>query len=80
VLAFAFVLWFVWSFLNDSQGRLYGWTDGKYGTPPLSVREQIAKDTQDKLDKAKAAKAAASAAATPVPASVATVTNAVPTK
>jgi len=80
VLAFAFVLWFVWSFLNDSQGRLYGWTDGKYGTPPLSVREQIAKDTQDKLDKAKAAKAAASATATPVPTSVATATNAVPAK
>ena len=73
VLAFAFALWFVWAFLNDSQGRLYNWTDGKYGTPPLSVREQIAKDKQDKLDKAKAA-------ATAAPAVVATATNAVPVK
>jgi hypothetical protein len=75
LLAFAFALWFVWAFLNDSQGRLYGWTDGQHGTPPLSIREQIAKDKQDKLDKAKAASAAPSA-----PAAVATATNAVPAK
>ncbi|HEY5346446.1 MAG TPA: hypothetical protein VIK62_08895 [Verrucomicrobiae bacterium] len=75
LLAFAFALWFVWAFLNDSQGRLYGWTEGKHGTPPLSVREQIAKDKQDKLDKAKAA------TTTPVaPAAVTTATNAVPAK
>ncbi|HEX7569477.1 MAG TPA: hypothetical protein VF492_03135, partial [Verrucomicrobiae bacterium] len=65
VLAIAFVLWFVWAFLNDSEGRLYNWTENypaiqHYATPPLSVREQIAKD---KLDKAKADKAAADAAA-----------------
>ncbi|HUA38454.1 MAG TPA: hypothetical protein VMA35_08705 [Candidatus Sulfopaludibacter sp.] len=53
LLVFVFVIWFVWAFLNDSQGRLYNWTDGKYGTPPLSIREQIAKD---KLDKSKADK------------------------
>ena len=76
ILAFAFALWFVWAFLNDSQGRLYGWTDGQYGTPPLSVREQIAKDKQDKLDKAKAA----AAAATTAPAAVSTATNTVPAK
>ncbi len=72
VLGVAFVLWFIWAFLNDSQGRLYNWTDGKYGTPPLSVREQIAKD---KLDKAKAA-----AAVTIAPAISSTATNAVPAK
>jgi len=60
LLLAVFVLWFVWAFLNDSQGRLYEWTNGNYGTPPLSVREQIAKD---KLDKAKTDKAAADAAA-----------------
>ena len=53
LLLVAFVVWFIWAFLNDSQGRLYNWTDAKYGTPPLAVREQIAKD---KLDKAKADK------------------------
>ena len=76
VLAVAFVLWFVWSFLNDSQGRLYNWTSGQYGTPPLAVREQIAKDKQDKLDKAKAAAGNTNA----VPATVSTATNAVPAK
>jgi hypothetical protein len=77
LLAVAFAIWFVWSFLNDSQGRLYNWTDGKFGTPPLIVREQIAKDKQDKLDKAKAA---AATSAAPVPATVAAATNAVPVK
>ena len=67
LLLFAFVLWFVWSFLNDSQGRLYNWTENypaiqHYATPPLSVREQIDKD---KLDKVKADKAKAEAAAAP---------------
>ena len=79
LLLCAFVLWFVWSFLNDSQGRLYDWTNGQYGTPPLSVREQIAKD---KLDKAKADKAAADAAAgvTPVAAPAAPAVPAAPAK
>jgi hypothetical protein len=59
LLLFAFVVWFVWAFLNDSQGRLYNWTNGKYGTPPLAMREQIARD---KLDKTTADKAKAEAA------------------
>ena len=80
LLGFAFALWFVWAFLNDSQGRLYDWTNGQYGTPPLSVREQI---TKDKLDKAKAEKAAATAAAgttaSPVAASATTAVSNAPT-
>jgi len=76
LLLFAFAVWFIWAFLNDSQGRLYNWTDGKCGIPPLSVREQIAKDKQDKLDKAKAEKAAA--AAVPPAAPVAPVTPVAP--
>ena len=76
VLAVAFVLWFVWAFLNDSQGRLYGWTDGQYGTPPLSVREQIAKDKQDKLNKTKATTASTNG----VPTMVSEATNAVTAK
>jgi len=80
LLVATFVLWFIWAFLNDSQGRLFNWTDGKYGMPPLSVREQIAKD---KLEKAKASKEKATAApaadagAAPAAATVAaTATNA----
>jgi hypothetical protein len=70
ILLVTFVLWFIWAFLNDSQGRLYNWTENYpaiqlYATPPLAVREQIAKD---KLDKAKAEKAAADAAAGVAPA------------
>lgn len=50
---FAFVIWFIWAFLNDSQGRLWTWTDGKAGIPPLTVRQRL---EQEKLDAAKAAK------------------------
>ncbi len=67
VLAVAFVFWFVWSFLNDSQGRLYGWTVKYpaiqcYATPPLAVREQIEKDKLEKAKKDKADSDAAKAA------------------
>jgi hypothetical protein len=34
LLLFAFGVWFIWAFLNDKDGRLYHWTDGKYGKPP----------------------------------------------
>jgi len=34
LLMFAFVVWFVWAFLNDKDGRLNRWTDGKYGKAP----------------------------------------------
>jgi hypothetical protein len=37
------MLWFIWAFLNDSQGRLNTWTNGKYGNPPSKdVLEQRA--------------------------------------
>jgi hypothetical protein len=53
------VIWFIWAFLNDSQGRLYNWTENypaiqHYATPPLSVREQIEKDKLEKSKKNKA--------------------------
>ena len=41
LLLVAFVLWFVWAFLNDSQGRLYRWTDGKYGKTPVEVQKAL---------------------------------------
>ena len=80
VLAFAFALWFIWSFLNDSQGRLYNWTDGKFGAPPLVVSEQIAKDKQDKLNKDKTDKAAAVAATGTNTTVIISTTNPVPAK
>jgi hypothetical protein len=72
LLLVAFVVWFIWAFLNDSQGRLYNWTDGKHGTPPLAVREQIAKD---KLDQAAANKAKAAAATGAAPVTLVAPTN-----
>jgi hypothetical protein len=50
LLAVAFVLWFAWAFLNDSQGRLYRWTDGKYGTPSEAVQKLL--DEQKARDRA----------------------------
>ena len=85
VLAVAFVLWFVWAFLNDSQGRLNGWTHGQYGSEPSKeVSEQRAAAAKNKADKANveaAAAAAAAAASTNVASStVSLATNAVPAK
>ena len=53
-LLFAFVLWFIWAFLNDKQGRLWTWTDGKcpFASSPskevLDQREAAAKNTSNK--------------------------------
>jgi hypothetical protein len=79
VLAVAFAIWFVWAFLNDSQGRLYNWTEKypaiqHFAAPPLSVREQIEKDKLEKSKKDKE-EAAAEAAAKKV-ASISLATNA----
>jgi len=54
ILIVLFVVWWIYAFLNDDQGRLYRWTDGKYGKPPAEV--------QKLLDEKKAAENAAKAA------------------
>ncbi|MBW8864251.1 MAG: hypothetical protein JF609_04880 [Verrucomicrobia bacterium] len=51
-LLFAFVLWFIWAFLNDKQGRLWTWTDGKCGASP----SQAVLDQREAAAKAKAGK------------------------
>jgi hypothetical protein len=80
LLVFAFVLWFIWAFLNDSQGRLYRWTDGKYGKPSVEVQKLLdLQKAQDSKDKKTADQAAAAAASVPV-AAPSTTTNAVPAK
>jgi len=45
LLLFAFVLWFIWAFLNDSQCRLYHWTGWKCSRTPDAVQQ--ARDTAD---------------------------------
>jgi hypothetical protein len=73
LLIAAFLIWFVWAFLNDSQGRLYRWTDGEYGKTPVEVQKALdaaAADKKGDKDKIKA----------PADAVTATPTNAVPAK
>lgn len=41
LLVVLFVIWWVYSFLNDDAGRLYRWTDGKYGKPPAEVQKLL---------------------------------------
>ena len=41
LLTFLFIIWWLWSFLNDSQGRLWRWTDGKYGKMPVAVQKAL---------------------------------------
>ena len=43
LLLIAFLVWFVWSFLNDKDGRLYRWTDGKYGKPSAAIQAELDK-------------------------------------
>jgi hypothetical protein len=74
-LLLAFVLWFVWAFLNDSEARLNGWTDGKYGSQPskevvekrAAIADAKAKAEKGMLDKAKAAADAAAGITAPAP-------------
>ncbi len=84
LLLFAFVVWFIWAFLNDSQGRLYRWTDGKYGKPSVEVQKLLnLQHAQGKADKKTAADqvpANTATAAAPAPSTVSTATNAVPAK
>ena len=49
LLLVAFLVWFIWAFLNDSEGRLYRWTDGKYGKPSVEVQKLL--DLQNAQDK-----------------------------
>ena len=60
----ALVLACIWSFLNDDQGRLYTWTDSKYGNPPSkAVLDQHA--AADALKKGKTTATDAAGAAAP---------------
>lgn len=62
VLITLFVVWWIYAFLNDDAGRLYRWTDGKYGKPPTEVQKLL--DEQRAAEKAAAeAKSTAEAAA-----------------
>jgi hypothetical protein len=65
VLVFVFVIWWIYAFLNDSEGRLYRWTDGKYGNPPSKevLEQRAAADKSKKTTDTTAGATAASASA-----------------
>ncbi|MGA9450064.1 MAG: hypothetical protein WBW41_01835 [Verrucomicrobiia bacterium] len=67
VLVFVFVIWWIYAFLNDSEGRLYRWTDGKYGKTPVEVQKALDAKAAEKKgieDKGKTTVEAGAAAAT----------------
>ena len=48
ILAVVFVVWWIYAFLNDSEGRLYRWTDGQYGKTPVEVQKALDAAAADK--------------------------------
>jgi hypothetical protein len=52
ILAVAFVLWFVWAFLNDSQGRLWRWTKDNDSLAPIHKIATVPAAVQKALDDA----------------------------
>jgi hypothetical protein len=75
LLLFAFVLWFVWSFLNDSQGRLWRWTEGCDSLAPIHKLAAVPTAVQKALDEQTAAQPKTTGGA-----GAATATNSVPPK
>ena len=52
VLAVAFVAWFIWAFLNDSQGRLWRWTENSESLAPIHSIAAVPAAVQKALDEA----------------------------
>ena len=84
LIMFLFLLWWSWAFLNDSQGRLHTWTDGKAGSPPskevIEQRAALAKVADDKAKKEDDDKKAKKVADDAAKAVVSITTNAPATK
>jgi hypothetical protein len=68
ILAVVFVIWWIYAFLNDSDGRLYRWTDGKYGKTPVEVQKALDAAAADKQKAATAAPAGSPSVSTNTPA------------
>ena len=51
VLVAAFLIWWIYAFINDKDCRLYRWTDGKYGRVPETVQTEIDKANAQKTVK-----------------------------
>jgi hypothetical protein len=85
VLAVAFAVWFVWAFLNDSEGRLWRWTEGSESLKPIHKIATVPVAVQKALDAA-AANKTGTPTGTPTAANASTnalagsLTNSVPAK
>jgi hypothetical protein len=52
VLGIVFVVWFIWAFLNDSQGRLWRWTKDNDNLAPIHKIATVPATVQKSLDDA----------------------------
>lgn len=50
VLVFLFIVWWIWAFLNDSEGRLWRWTEGKDSLAPIHKLAKVPVVVQKTLD------------------------------
>lgn len=80
LLVVAFVLWFIWAFLNDSQGRLWRWTENSDTLAPVHKIATIPVSVQKALDEQAGRKTDAARSNSSSGAINSTVTNAVPAK
>ena len=71
LLLVAFILWFIWAFLNDSQGRLNTWTNGAYGCLPSPEVQKARAEAVDAKNKASGTSGAATVTSTNAPAAAA---------
>jgi hypothetical protein len=51
-LLVAFCIWFIWAFLNDSEGRLWRWTDGSESLAAIHKIAKVPAAVQKALDEA----------------------------
>ncbi len=80
LLLVAFVVWFIWAFLNDSQGRLWRWTDGSDSLAAIHKMANVPAAVQKTLDEQAGKKSDTGQNNSSSGAISSTVTNAVPAK
>jgi hypothetical protein len=80
LLVAGFVLWFIWAFLNDSQGRLWRWTDGSETLAPIHKLATVPAAVQKALDEQSGNKDKTGQNNSPAVGANLVVTNVVPAK
>jgi hypothetical protein len=80
LLLAAFLIWFVWAFLNDSEGRLWRWTEGNDRLAAIHKMAKVPATVQKALDEQAGKKTDTGQTNPSNGAAGFTVTNAVPAK